>query len=121
MEAIQAREQHAAAMEWQESIDSAVTNVKAAFASDKTLLTESLELVRYPLQCSCPLACSIFRGIPCQLALCVILFSCKRYHPVILMLTLSIPQAISNLGTDPSAEQMDPVKRLFMAQFGDDK
>lgn len=69
LEAIKAREEHAAAMEWQNAVESAVANVRSAFDTDAKLNDEALNL------------------------------------------------AIQNLGTDPSADQVDPVKRLFMDQF----
>jgi len=74
LEGIRSREEHAAAMEWQATVDEAVENVTAAFQAkgNEALLEECLNT------------------------------------------------AISNLGTDPSADSVDPVKRLFMDQFKDE-
>ena len=70
LEGIRAREEHAAAMEWQETVNTAVANVTKAFTSgDEALTAETLDL------------------------------------------------AINNLGIEPSADQVDPVKRLFMKEF----
>jgi hypothetical protein len=72
LEGIKSREEHAAAMEWQNAVDTAVANVRNSFSSgDAKLADEALNL------------------------------------------------AIQNLGTDPKADQPDPVKRLFAEQFSD--
>lgn len=71
LDGIRAREEHAAAMEWQSTVDDAVAKVTAAFTAEGND---------------------------------ALLDSC-------------LTTAIDNLGSDPSADSVDPVKQLFMDQF----